>query len=68
MEEHTCEAKLPHVNGKGGKKLGNIHTRKAVPYHEPTVMVHTRKAVTYHAPTVMVHTPKAVAYHEPTVL
>ena len=44
MEEHTCEAKLRHINGKGGRKR-NIHTPKAVTYHEPTVrtvIVHAR--------------------------
>ena len=45
MEENTCEAKLSHINEKGGKKIGNIHTPKAVTYHEPTVrnvIVHDR--------------------------
>ena len=38
MEEHTREAKLPHINGNVGIKQGNIYTPKAVTYHKPTVM------------------------------
>ena len=39
MEEHTYEARLQSSHKrKYGKKIGSIHTPKAVTYHEPTAM------------------------------
>ena len=39
MEEHTCEAKLPHIKRKCGKKIKNIGTKTAYRVDERTVVV-----------------------------